>query len=88
MPQQIWVSIQHNHHLLNPLSGIAAQSITTMAKKKDVLPGPGIFTALHTFGRDLKWNVHVHLSVTCGGLTNERTTWKTIYFAKDPIMKL
>ena len=86
MPQQIWVLIQHNRHLLNPLSGIAAQSITTMAKKKDVLPG--IFTALHTFGRDLKWNVHVHLSVTCGGLTNERTTWKTIYFAKDPIMKL
>ena len=27
-------------------------------------------------------------AVTCGGLTNERTTWKTIYFAKDPIMKL
>ena len=63
MPQQIWVLIQHNRHLLSPLSGIAAQSITTMAKKKDVLPG--IFTALHTFGRDLKWNVHVHLSVNC-----------------------
>ena len=86
MPQQVWELIQYNRHLLNPLSGIAANAIQTMAKKKDVLPG--IFTALHTFGRDLKWNVHVHLSVTCGGLSKGNTKWKAIYFAKNPIMNL
>ncbi|MFK0569557.1 transposase [Endozoicomonas sp.] len=37
-----------------------------MAGKKGIRSG--IFTALHTFGRDLKWNTHVHLSVTTGGL--------------------
>ncbi len=31
----------------------------TLAAKLDVVPA--IFTAPHTFGRDLKLNVHVHL---------------------------
>ncbi|WP_373690707.1 transposase [Endozoicomonas sp. ISHI1] len=29
--------------------------------------------ALQTFGHDLKCNVHVHLSITCGGLTDDKT---------------
>ena len=27
----------------------------------------GIISEIHTFGRDLKWNPHVHLIVTEGG---------------------
>ena len=30
---------------------------------------PGIQVALHTFGGKLNWNVHLHLLVTCGGLS-------------------
>ncbi|WP_373690727.1 transposase [Endozoicomonas sp. ISHI1] len=29
--------------------------------------------ALLTFGHDLKCNVHVHLSITCGGLTDDKS---------------
>ncbi|WP_373690742.1 transposase [Endozoicomonas sp. ISHI1] len=29
--------------------------------------------ALHTFGYDLNCNVHVHLSITCGGLTDDKS---------------
>ncbi|WP_373690708.1 transposase [Endozoicomonas sp. ISHI1] len=29
--------------------------------------------ALQTFGHVLKWNVHAHLSITCGGLTDDKT---------------
>ena len=57
-----------------------------MANKKGILPG--IFTALHTFGRDLKWNVHIHLSVTCGGLLEDLSQWKAIYFVKKQIMPM
>ncbi|WP_373690678.1 transposase [Endozoicomonas sp. ISHI1] len=28
---------------------------------------------MHTFGHDLKCNVHDHLSITCGGLTDDKT---------------
>ncbi|WP_373690712.1 transposase [Endozoicomonas sp. ISHI1] len=29
--------------------------------------------ALHTFGHELKCNVHVHRSLTCGGLIDDKT---------------
>lgn len=38
---------------------------------------PGIVTVIHTFGRDLKWNPHVHMMVTEGGVGNN-TEWKHI----------
>ena len=47
----------------------------------------GIFTALHRFGRDLKRNVHIHLSVTCGGL-NDKNAWVNLFFPAAPIKKM
>ena len=38
---------------------------------------PGIFTVIHTFGRDLKWNPHVHMMVSEEG-TRRKTDWKHI----------
>jgi hypothetical protein len=35
----------------------------------------GMICIIHTFGYDIKWNVHVHLIVTEGGLTS-RGSWK------------
>jgi hypothetical protein len=32
---------------------------------------------MHTFGKDLKWNPHMHCIVTCGGLREERWKWMT-----------
>ena len=29
----------------------------------------GLITVIHTFGRDLKWNPHVHAIVSLGGFT-------------------
>ncbi|WP_373690733.1 transposase [Endozoicomonas sp. ISHI1] len=42
--------------------------------------------ALQTFGHDLKYNVHVHPSITCGGLTDDKKTWKEIPFSKQVSM--
>ena len=38
---------------------------------------PGIVTVIHTFGRDLKWNPHVHMMATEGGKRNI-TEWRHI----------
>lgn len=86
MPGELWVLFHDNRHLLGDLSRLASKTILKQAKKMGVIPG--IFTALHTFGRDLKWNVHVHLSVTRGGLTQDNTAWKSVYFYKDAIMPM
>jgi len=66
-----------NRHLLGKISPIAANIIMHTARKKNL--NVGIFTALHTFGRDIKRNVHIHLSVTLGGL-NKLFQWRTTYF--------
>ena len=42
------------------------QSFATMSRKHRLLPG--IVATCHTFGRNLRFHVHVHLLVTAGGL--------------------
>jgi hypothetical protein len=36
---------------------------------------PGMIAVLHTFGSDLKWNPHIHMVVTAGGLSLDGTRW-------------
>lgn len=45
----------------------------------------GLITVLHTFGRDLKWNPHVHALVSLGGF-NKNFVWKKLdYFHSNII---
>ena len=55
MPSELWDLFWLNRELLNQITKLAADCIMTLARKLDVVPA--IFTALHTFGRDLKRNV-------------------------------
>ena len=84
MPCELWKLFRYNRHLLNKLSKLAADTLIKTARKQGVIPG--IFTVLHTFGRDLKWNVHIHLSVTRGGLTHDGKNWKPLYFSNAALM--
>ena len=84
MPDVLWELFKLNRTLPGKLSPLAAKSIQTFADKKGGTPG--IFTALHTFGRKLNWNVHIHLSVTRGGLCDDNQQWKSVYFTKNAIM--
>jgi hypothetical protein len=36
---------------------------------------PGAIVVLHTFGSDLKWNPHLHVVVTAGGLSPDGRRW-------------
>lgn len=85
MPAQLWGFFAEYRELLNELSKIAAKVISKLAGKRKVKVG--MFIALHTFGHDLKWNVHIHLSVTMGGLT-EQQTWEKIRFSNRAIMPM
>ena len=85
MPESLWKIFWFNRNLLNVISGVAAGIIQEIARKKNAVTG--IFTALHTFGRDLKRNVHIHLSVTCGGL-NDKNAWVNLFFPAAPIKKM
>lgn len=86
MPQPLWDFFWFNRTLFNKVSALAADCIQTIAKNKGAIPG--VFTALHTFGRDLKRNVHVHLSTTTGGLSLDHSQWKTLYFDQATLMRM
>lgn len=78
LPNTLWFVFQKNRFLLNALFQCAANIFLGWAKQQNI--EVGIFCALHTYGRKLNWNVHIHLSVTRGGLCQRTGTWKPIYF--------
>ena len=73
MPNVLWDIFWHNRHLINQVAPIAANIIKTQAQKQRFIPG--IYLAIHTFGRDLKRNLHIHLSTTVGGLSFDHQRW-------------
>ncbi|WP_373690722.1 transposase [Endozoicomonas sp. ISHI1] len=39
--------------------------------------------ALHTFGYDLNRNVHAHRSITCGGLTDDKSRLSSLLLSAE-----
>ena len=86
MPSELWNFFWLNRYLMNLIPLIAANIIKEWAKRKGFLPG--IFLAIHTFGRDLKKNIHIHLSSTVGGLSLTYDSWlRGVYFYHKSLKK-
>jgi hypothetical protein len=86
MPSDLWNFFWMNRSLIGKIPQLAANIILEEAKKKNALPG--IFLAIHTFGRDLKRNLHLHLSTTAGGLSlNDKKTWVSNLYFHHEVLK-
>jgi len=72
---------QRDRKLLNLLFEATAKTILTWFKKikKSENFTPGFISTLHTFGRDLKWNPHIHMLITEGASGNY-TAWRKVDF--------
>jgi hypothetical protein len=72
MSDKLWPYFQKYRFLLDGLFDAASQSVLSwfheLNKSQDFKPG--IMCTLHTFGRDLKWNPHIHMLCTEGGAGN------------------
>ena len=72
MSDKLWFYFQKYRFLLNGLFEAASQAILSwfyeLNKSQNFTPG--IMCTLHTFGRDLKWNPHIHMLCTEGGAGN------------------
>jgi hypothetical protein len=75
IPEQLRAKIYWDRDLLKVLSDIAARVV--MGNTQDLTAG--IITVVHTFGRNLSFNPHVHVLMTEGGLDNN-AKWLGIYF--------
>lgn len=77
IPEQLRDYFRKDRSLLNALFtavNITISSWFSNQNKKEIFK-PGFILTLHTFGRDLKWNPHIHAIITEGASGNI-TTWK------------
>lgn len=72
IPEQLRIYFLEDRDLLNGLFECASETILSWfySKNKSQNFTPGIMCTLHTFGRDLKWNPHIHMLCSEGGAGN------------------
>lgn len=89
IPEELRKFFGTDRQRLKILPKCAAKAVTSWMHKlnKSEEFTPGMVTVIHTFGRDLKWNPHVHMMVTEGGAGN-KTEWRHIrHFAYESLRK-
>lgn len=71
---------QKNRSLLNLLFDASSQTILSWCYQQNHSENfkPGFISTLHTFGRDLKWNPHIHMLIT-EGFSGNFTVWKNCF---------
>lgn len=72
--------------LLNALFKLSSSTIISWVESKKYYL-PGIAMILHTFGRDLKFNPHIHMLVSCGGLSLNYDKWIDSFFIPEKALK-
>lgn len=76
IPHELNPLICHNQtELLNILFSSVKETLLTLAMKKLHMV-PGILMVLHSFGSNLSLHYHLHVLVSGGGLTADRTEFK------------
>lgn len=89
IPETMRNFILRDRKLLKIISDSAAEAIQSYLRErsKKQKPTPGIVCVIHTFGRDLKWNPHVHALVTEGALRKDNNWKAIIYFHYEMLRK-
>lgn len=88
IPNSLWIYFKADRSLLDILFKSASYTILSWFKNQSKLEQfvPGIIATLHTFGRDLKWNTHIHMLVTEGAI-GKKTDWKTFSHFPYPMLR-
>ncbi len=79
IPEELRIFFRKDRDLLNLLFKAAADTVLTWFYNQNKSENfkPGIISTLHTFGRDLKWNPHIHMLLT-EGASGRKTIWRKI----------
>lgn len=89
IPEELRIVFAKNRKLLKVLSDTAAHVIkwSFSNRKKTAKVDVAVIAVVHTFGRDLKWNPHVHCLVAEGYLENEKFWKKLNYIHYEQLRK-
>lgn len=77
--QELWPLFRKDRTLLDILFKAVSSTLLSWFYDKNHKENftPGFISTLHTFGRDLKWNPHIHVLITEGASGNI-TVWKKV----------
>jgi hypothetical protein len=67
-----WIAVNRRVGL-DILFGAVKDTLLDFAKSAGYRPG--LILVLHTFGSDLKWHPHIHVLITAGGLSLDKSRW-------------
>lgn len=78
IPDYLWYFLKERIDLLDCLFKASAEAVLGWFKYRKIIPA--IVSGLHSFGRDLKINFHLHMIVSAGGLRLEKGKyiWKRV----------
>lgn len=79
IPEELRIFFLQNRRLLSLLFSSVRDVVLRMFAKINKAENftPGLICVLHTFGRDLKWNPHIHALISEGGAGNI-SPWRTV----------
>ena len=79
IPEELRIYFLHDRSLLSCLFHAVRDVVLRMFAKMNKTENftPGFICVLHTFGRDLKWNPHIHALISEGAAGNI-TPWRTV----------
>lgn len=79
IPKELRIYFLKERSLLNELFHAVRDSVLRMFYKMNKSENftPGFVCVLHTFGRDLKWNPHIHALISEGG-AGDATPWRVV----------
>ena len=89
IPQELRFIFRKDRSFLNVLFHASAQVIADWLYERNHKESytAGIVSCLHTFGRDLKWNPHIHMLVTEGAAGNTRPWLRISFFPYTMLRK-
>lgn len=88
MPDSLWKLIQDNFDCIKELSFAVYQTISeVMFEIRHQVVTPGMISSLHTYGEDMKYNVHFHTVVTQGGMSKKHNQWLHIDYLPYELLR-
>ena len=86
IPRELRGIIFQSRHLIKVMTDCAAKTALEVIQSGGTGAVPGITAIVHTFGGDIKFNPHVHMLITEGGLTGDGE-WDDIPFLPYPLLR-
>lgn len=90
IPDYLWYFFhyQSNRPLLALLFQASAETVLGWFRRRGLLPA--ITSVLHTFGKKLNWNTHIHMITTAAGLGYNKKghpVWQEINYLPEDVLK-